>query len=57
MTTFSQIYLSIWMKFSMMLQPVGMLILMLNLFSTSNIQGRELCWRDCMKLRCCVSGH
>ena len=37
------------MKFSLLLQPVGLLKFMLSLFCTSNIQGRELCWREFMK--------
>ena len=45
----SQIYVSVWVKFSMLSQPVGLLKLVLNLFCTSTIQGRELCWRDFMK--------
>ena len=46
---FSEISQLIWMKFSKMLQPVGVLKLMLNLFCRSNIQGRELCWYDFIK--------
>ena len=38
-----------WDKFSMLPQPVGLLKLMLNLFCTSNIQGRELCQHDFVK--------
>ena len=37
------------MKFSMLLQPVGLLKLMLNLFCTSSIEGREFCGRGVMK--------
>ena len=39
----------LWMKFSLLSQPVGFLKLMLNSFSTSIIEGRELCWCGCMK--------
>ena len=46
---FSQIYLLIRLKFGMLPQPVGLLKLMLTIICTSNIQGRELCWRDSMK--------
>ena len=46
---FSRILLSIWMKFSMLPRPIGLLKLMLNLFCTHNIQGRELCSYDCIK--------
>ena len=45
---FSQIFVSIWMEFSMLTQPVGLLKLILNLFYTSNIQGRVLCRYDFM---------
>ena len=34
--------LLVWMKFSMLPQPAGLLKLMLNLFYSCNIQGREL---------------
>ena len=40
---FTEILLSIWMKFSMLPQPVGLLKHMLNVFCISNVQGRELC--------------
>ena len=46
---FLETSLSIWMKFSVLPQSVALLKLMLNLFCTSNIQGRELCWHDFMK--------
>ena len=46
---FSDILLSIWMKCGMWPQPVGLLKLMLNLFCTSYIQGRELCWHNFIK--------
>ena len=36
-------------KFSLLPQPAGLLKLMLNLFCTITIQGRELCWCDFMK--------
>ena len=36
-------------KFSMLPQPVCLLKLMQNLFSTSNIEGRELCRCDFIK--------
>ena len=39
---FLQIKDSLWMKFSMLQQPVGLLGLLQNLFYASNIQGREL---------------
>ena len=39
----------IWMKFCMLTQPVGLLELLLNLFCTDDIQGRELDWRDFIK--------
>ena len=41
---FTEILLSIWMKFSMLPQAVGLLKHMLNVFCISNVQGRELCW-------------
>ena len=44
--SFSQIKISIRMKFSMLPQPVGLLKLLLNFLCTSNIQGRELCCCD-----------
>ena len=37
------------MKCSVLPQPVDLLKLVLNLFCTSNMQGRELCWHDFMK--------
>ena len=46
---FSEMSRSIWLKFSMLLHPVGLLKLMLNLLCTSNIQGIKLCWRDFIK--------
>ena len=42
---FSEILQLFWMKFTVLPQPVGLLKLMLNLFCTSNMQGRERCWR------------
>ena len=41
----SEISLLIWMKFSMLPQPVGLLKLSLDLFCRSNILRRELCRR------------
>ena len=40
---FLQTNVSIWMKFSMLPQPFGLLKLRLNVFCTSNTEGRELC--------------
>ena len=37
------------MECSLLAHPVGLLKLMLNLFCTSNIQEKELCWRDFIK--------
>ena len=51
MSIFLEISPSIWMKFSMLAKHVGLLSLVLNLVCTSNVQGKELCWRDVMKLR------
>ena len=42
MLIFSQISQSIFMKFSMLPQPVGLLKLMLNMFHMIFIQGRKL---------------
>ena len=39
---FSQISQSVWVNFSMLPQPVRLVQLMLNLFRTIVIQGREL---------------
>ena len=41
--------LSIWMKSNMLPQFLGLLKLILNLFDTIDIQGRELCWCDFIK--------
>ena len=38
----SQIRTLIWIKFSMLPQPVGLLKLMLDLFYTSSVEGRQL---------------
>ena len=38
-----------WTGFRMLPQPVGLLKLMLNFVCTSSVQGKELCWCDCMK--------
>ena len=46
---FLQIYRLIWINFSLLLQPLGLLKLMQNLFCFSNIQRRELCWLDFTK--------
>ena len=48
-STFLENYLLIWMKSSVLSQPVGLLKFMLNLFCTNDIHGRELCWGDFMK--------
>ena len=41
----SDVYESIWMKFIVLPQRVGLLKLLLNLFCTGTIQVRELCWQ------------
>ena len=46
---FSEISQWIWMEFNLLPQPVGLLKLMLNLFCTSTIQGREICWCEFVK--------
>ena len=46
---FLQISQSIWVKFSMLPQSVGLLKLMLNTFHVISIQGRELYLHDCVK--------
>ena len=46
---FSEILQWIWIKFIMLPQLLGLLKLMLNLFCTSTIQGRELCGHDFVK--------
>ena len=38
-----RIYVLIWKKFSKLPQPVGLLNLILNLFTAINIHGKELC--------------
>ena len=43
---FSEILHSVWMKFSLLPQPAGLLKPMLESFCRSTIQGRELCRRD-----------
>ena len=45
---FSEISQSVWLKFDSLPQPVDLLKLILNLFRTSNSQGRERCWCDFM---------
>ena len=45
----SEMLLLIWMKFGVLPQPFGLLKLMLNIFCTNNIQGRELCCCNCVK--------
>ena len=49
MSIFLEISLLIWMKLSMLSQPVGVLKVMLSVFCTSTIQGKELCWHDFIK--------
>ena len=46
---FWEILPSIWLKFSIQPQPNGLLKLVVNLFCTSNIQGRDLCLHDFIK--------
>ena len=56
---FLEISWLIWRKFSMLPQPVSLLKLMLNLFCTSSIEGREICRCDFIKCvqHCPVSGR
>ena len=56
---FSQkLLLLIWMKFSLLPQPIALLKLMLYLFCTSNIQERVLCWCDLINYKYCpLSWH
>ena len=49
---FSETSQSIWIKFSLLPQPVW-LKLMVNLFCANNIQGRQLCW--CNVIKCIVN--
>ena len=46
MSLFWQMWVLIWIKFSLLLQPGGWLKLMLNLSCRSSIQGKDVCWCD-----------